>query len=258
MTQHDRDKVEDALDGDRLLLHYQPIHDIRDGSVVAVEALLRERQKDGDVESAPEIAKAAEKGPQVVTLDDWMVPEAFGAAAAWQDDGFPGVRIHVNLSPREFEEEQETLVARLDQSASESGIDPRRVTLEITETRYFDDPDATVTTLKALRERGYQLWLDDFGEGHSTLALLRHFPLDGLKVPGAFVQTIESDHRCRAIAESIAALARSLDLRVVAEEVENERQLAILRDAGCDYVQGFLLSRAMGAGKLLEFLRSSR
>jgi EAL domain-containing protein (putative c-di-GMP-specific phosphodiesterase class I) len=258
MTERDRTKVENALDDDRLLLHYQPIHDIRDGSVVAVEALLRERQDDGDVESAPEIAEAAEKGPQVVKLDQWMVPEAFRAATAWQHDGFPAVRINVNLSPREFEEEQETLVARLDQIASETAIDPRRVTLEITETRYFDDPDGTVATLNALRERGYELWLDDFGEGRSTIALLRYFSIDGLKIPGTFVKDIESDDRSRGITESIAALARRLGLRVVAEEVENEQQLAILRQAGCDYVQGFLFSKPMELGKLMEFLRCSR
>lgn len=257
MTDRKQSELRSALDDERLLLHYQPIHDIGSGRVVTVEALLRQRDDDGEVRGAHELTDAAEKGPHLVALDEWMVPEAFHAAAQWQKGVAPAVRINVNLSPREFESEKESLIERLDCIVSETAIDTAHVTLEITETRYFAEPEKTVSTLDRLKKRGFQLWLDDFGSGHSTMALLQNFPVDGLKIAGGFVKPLVTDRRTRSIVTATIRLAHELGLKVVAEEIEDAEQLKILREAGCDFAQGFLFSKPMPVETLVRFLQAS-
>jgi EAL domain-containing protein (putative c-di-GMP-specific phosphodiesterase class I) len=229
-----------ALDrDDQLVLYYQPIHDARTGSVYAAEALLRQRRENGEIREASIIHEAAEDscGPELFRLDSLLVRRAYSEAAGW-----PGpIRLNVNLSPREFQEGN--VLERLTTLVTSCGIDVRRVNLEITETSYIKDPDEAVEALEALRKLGLEIWLDDFGTGHSTLTHLQKFPVDGLKIPGAFVRPAPADRRCRAIVQSLIALCHELDVPVIAEEVEHEEQRAFLLDAGCDYIQGFYFSK---------------
>jgi EAL domain-containing protein (putative c-di-GMP-specific phosphodiesterase class I) len=232
-----------AIDGDAdLTLVYQPIHDARSGAIWGAEALLRQRRANGQLREASIITEAAEEscGPELFQLDSILVRRAYLDAAHWN-----GVRLHVNLSPREFQEGN--VLDRLTALVTSCGIDTRQVHLEITETSYIEQPEETMEVLGAIRKLGVGLWLDDFGTGHSSLTHLQHFPLDGIKLPGAFVRPLPEDPRCAAIVRALMRLAGELELEVIAEEVETQEQLDFLRGLGCVLIQGFLFSRPMTA-----------
>ena len=238
--------LERALDEkESLVLLYQPIHDSRTREIWAAEALLRQRREDGELREASIIHEAAEDsdGPEeLFKLDHFLVQKAYVDAAGWQAT-HPDVRLNVNLSPREFQEGK--VLDRLTRLLTSCGATPTRVNLEITETSYIENPEETMEVLYAIRKLGIRLWLDDFGTGHSALTHLQHFPVDGLKLPGAFVQPLPEDERCRAIVKSITTLAHDLDMQIIAEEVERQEQLDYLLDLGCEYIQGFFFSRPM-------------
>jgi EAL domain-containing protein (putative c-di-GMP-specific phosphodiesterase class I) len=239
-----------ALDGDgSLTLVYQPIHDADTKAIWGAEALLRQRRSDGELREASIITETAEEngGPELFQLDSMLVKRAYRDAASWGD-----VSLHVNLSPREFE--QGNVLDRLTALVTSCGIDTRKVHLEITETSYIEQPEETMDVLVAIKQLGVQIWLDDFGTGHSSLTHLQQFPVDGIKLPGAFVRPLPEDQRCAAIVRSLMSLAKDLDVEVIAEEVENDTQLAFLRDLGCRLIQGFLFSRPMTAERFAEVL----
>jgi len=229
------------VEKEQLLLVYQPIHDARTGAIYGAEALLRQRRRSGEIRNASVIAEAAEEsaGPELFVLDSMIVKKAYTDAASWPD----GVHLNVNLSPREFQEGD--VLARLSGLVTSCGVDTRKVNLEITETSYIEHPKETMKVLDAIDALGVGLWLDDFGTGHSSLTHLQHFPLDGIKIPGAFVRELPGDRACAAIVRALVRLGHDLNLEVIAEEVEKQDQLDFLLDLDCEYVQGFLFSRPM-------------
>ena len=236
-----------AIDGEAdLTLVYQPIHHAESGAIWGAEALLRQRRESGELREASIITEAAEEssGPELFLLDSILVKRAYVDAARWK------VRLNVNLSPREFQEGN--VLDRLTKLVTSCGIDTRKVNLEITETSYIEQPEETMEVLMAIKKLGVGLWLDDFGTGHSSLTHLQHFPVDGIKLPGAFVRPLPEDERCAAIVRSLLSLARELELQVIAEEVETREQLAFLCDLGCPLIQGFLFSRPMPAEQFEE------
>lgn len=246
-----------ALDEhDDLVLLYQPIHEARSGAVWAAEALLRQRRESGELREASIIHEAAEKspGPELFALDHILVRKAYTDAAAWQRR-HAGVRLNVNLSPREFQ--QGRVLERLTSLITACGVDTRKVNIEITETSFIKDPEATMDVLHAIRDLGVQLWLDDFGTGHSSITHLQHFPLEGLKLPGAFIKPFPGDERCRAIVRALITLAHDLGMAVIAEEVERQEQLEALLDLRCEYVQGFLFSKPMAAEQFEKLLKTA-
>lgn len=242
-----------ALDeSHQLLLLYQPIHDARSSVIYGAEALLRQRRESGEIREASIIAEAAEErgGGELFALDSVIMRKAYNEAARWPGE----IRLNVNLSPREFQEGR--VIERLTALVTTCGIDTRRVNLEITETSYIERPRETEEVLRAMKALGAGLWLDDFGTGHSSIAHLLHFPLDGLKIPGAFVRPLAHDSRSRAIARTLIALAHDLGMRVIAEEVETSAQLDMLLEWDCDYIQGFLFSQPMEADAFAALLRT--
>ncbi|HEY6138253.1 MAG TPA: EAL domain-containing protein [Thermoanaerobaculia bacterium] len=242
-----------ALDQKQLVLFYQPIHELESRRVVAAEALLRARRRSGEIRSAAALTKTAEEGPDLYRLDSWLIRRAFRDAASWQRGGAPEVGLNVNISPRELEERG--LSTRLRKLAKLTGIDPRTVRVEITETSFIAKPGAAARALRQVKSVGVELWLDDFGTGHSSLSHLLLFPLDGLKLPAEFVKPVGSDGRARTLVGRLIELAHDLGLRVTAEGVENGDQLAALRAARCDFVQGFLFSKPMPVERFCDFLR---
>jgi EAL domain-containing protein (putative c-di-GMP-specific phosphodiesterase class I) len=228
-----------ALDGKQLLMYYQPIHESGTENIMSAEALLRWRQPGGEICEGSRLTAAAEVGPDLVRLDQWLLTSACREAAQWPE----GVRLNLNLSPREFE--QKNLVSRLQRIMRDTELHSARVNLEITETTYIHDPADVVAMLNELKGSGFQLWLDDFGTGYSSIEHLRLFPLDGVKLPGSFVKNVLKDPRSTCIVEAVVSLAHNLGLRVVAEEVENREQLEFLRGLDCEYIQGFLFSHPM-------------
>lgn len=231
--------LEDAFDRENVVIVYQPIHDVASRRIVAAEALMRQRRESGEIREAAILTRAAEQGSreEMVDLDEILLERACAAAARWPSE----LRLHVNLSPREFQNED--VVARVRGAIEKAGANARRVTLEITETQEFKELGEATRVMRELKALGVELWLDDFGTGHSTVEQLYRFPVDGLKVPATFIKDLDRNRRSRAITRSLIALAHDLALHVIAEGVERESQLSILGDLDCDAVQGFLLSR---------------
>lgn len=249
-----KEALDRALDEDNLVLVYQPIHDARTRRVVAAEALLRQRRATGETREAAIIAKTAEKrgGEELYALDSFVVRRAYTDAARWQAQGAGDVLLNVNLSPREFQEGH--VLNRLTSLVTSCDIDPRKVNLEITETSYIKHPEETMHVLNELKELGVALWLDDFGTGHSSITHLQHFPLDGIKLPGSFIEGIPHERRCISITRALIGLAHDLGLKVIAEGVEKPEQLDFLLDQQCEWIQGFLFSKPMALDEFVKFV----
>ncbi len=248
--------VDRALDEKNLVLVYQPIHDARTKEIVAAEALLRQRRETGEIREAAIITETAEQTSDLFALSSWTMHTAYSDAARWQSGLAPGVRLNVNLSPREFQEGD--VLTRLDSLVLQCRIDLHKVNLEITETSFIRKPKDTKHVLSALKESGISLWLDDFGSGHSSLEHLQFFPVDGLKIPSVFVKHLADDHRSQTISRSIVRLAHDLGMKVIAEGVEHRTQLDFLLEAGCDWIQGFLFSRPMPLDEFLAMLGGTK
>ena len=243
-----------ALQEDRITLHYQPIVGAGDSRIASVEALLRWRDPDREARELTRLVEAAERSPVIFKLEHRALAEAFRAAAAWPGEGGPQPRLNVNLSAREFV--RPGLAGRLQRQLRAAGLEPRAVALEITETSRMYEFAAVAGHLERLIATGLEMWLDDFGTGHSSLEWLSHLPLHGVKVPGTFVRRIPAESRCAAIVTRVIEMAHDLGLRVAAEGVETAAQRDFLLERGCDLLQGFLLHAPMPAEALRDLLAS--
>jgi EAL domain-containing protein (putative c-di-GMP-specific phosphodiesterase class I) len=172
----------------------------------------------------------------------------------WQAQGLPALPVSVNLSARQLQ--QRELVGTVDRALQSSGLPPRLLDLEITETMLMQDPDRTVHLLAQLRALGVQLSIDDFGTGYSSLAYLKKFPVQTLKIDRSFVQDLAHDPDDASIVSAVVALARKLHLQVIAEGVETPQQLDFLAQLGCDQYQGYLFSRPVPADELARLLQA--
>lgn len=249
-------RLKQALAEDRFVLHYQPIVNTADGRVESVEALLRWRRPGEDKDDLAELITSAERSPVIFKLENWTLEQAFGAARGWQDAGVNGVRVGVNLSAREFP--RADLVGRVRRRLARARLAPERVALEITETSGMGDFAQAAAQLEELRGMGIELWLDDFGTGHSSLEWLSRLRTHGLKIPGTFVKHLVTDRSCQAIVTRVIELAHDLGLRVIAEGVEKGEQKEALAVRGADLLQGFLFYAPMPAEELPDALRGAR
>ncbi len=235
--------IEKAVEGEDFQLHYQPIVDRVSGRAVAAEALLRWSTPANHVGKAGEVAAEAEEGCAIFQLDDWSMCRAFSDAREWTESGLTDLRLNLNLSAREFYESG--IIKRLTSSMDKAGFNPAMLNLELTETSAIEDPEKAMKLFRKLQKLGIEIWLDDFGTGHSSLAWLRYFPVDGLKIPGTFVENLATDHKDLTIVTAIVTMARSLELKIIAEGVEDQEQLAVLDDLECDMIQGYLFYEAL-------------
>jgi predicted signal transduction protein with EAL and GGDEF domain len=237
-----------ALAGDELEVHYQPIVDLADGSLAAMEALVRWRHPERGLLGPDAFIPVAEESGLIVPLGRRVLELACAQAAAWAAlrPGRPPVTVHVNLSPRQLHDRSlvETVLAVL----TATGAPPAALALEITESTLIDRGPARLALLQRLRDLDVELLLDDFGTGWSSLSHLAQLPIGGLKIDRSFVAGLETGHA--PIVDAIVRLARAFDLAVVAEGIETEQQLAALRRLGCGLGQGYLFSRPQPAAEL--------
>jgi len=244
-----------AMEEDRILLHYQPIVTARDSRIAYVEALLRWQAPERESPDLTGLIRAAERSPVIFKLEHRTLRESFRAAAGWRRGGAGEARLNVNLSAREFG--RAGLVGRLARQLRAAGLDPRGVALEITETSRMDAFAAVAGHLDQLIDMGIEIWLDDFGTGHSSLAWLSHLPIHGVKIAGTFVERVLTERRCQVIVRRVIEMAHDLGLRVAAEEVETAEQRRFLVESGCDLLQGFLLHPALPAEDVSRVLAGS-
>lgn len=232
---------------------YQPIYRLADGSVHSAEALARwDHPELGPVPPDVFIAVAEHSGV-ILELGRFVMQTACRQLGAWDAAGAPAIALSVNVSAVQLK--RGDLAGELLAAASGSGIDPRRITLEITETAFVDDGEATVRgRLEQLRRIGVRLAIDDFGVGYSSLSRLRDYRVDQLKIDRSFIRDIVADATAREVVATIIALAHKLGIEVVAEGIESEAQRALLQQQGCDFGQGFLMSRPVDAATLIERL----
>jgi diguanylate cyclase (GGDEF)-like protein/PAS domain S-box-containing protein len=234
-----------ALDADEIEVHYQPIVDLRDGAVTAVEALVRWRHPERGLLGPDQFVGVAEESGLIVPLGRRVLELACAQAAAWAP-----LPVHVNLSPRQLVDQ--TLLETVEATLAATGAAPDALTLEITESMLIDRGPDRVALLERLRDLGVALVLDDFGTGWSSLSRLAQLPIGGLKIDRSFVADI--DGRGGPIVDAIVRLARAFSLPVVAEGVETAAQLEALRGLGCEEAQGFLFSRPVPADELAPLL----
>ncbi len=245
-----------ALKRDELVLHYQPRVSLASGAVLGFEALVRWNHPRDGLLGPDRFIGVAEATGLIAPLGDWVLEEACRRTRQWQTQGLPEIRIAVNLSARQFRDPG--LVERVRRVMADTGLDPRHLELEITESTVMQDSEAAAGTLHALKALGITLSVDDFGTGYSSLSYLKLFPIDALKIDRSFVRDIITDPSDAAIVRAIVNLSHSLGLVVVAEGVENAEQAAFLRDAGCDELQGYWFSRPLAEASAQDMLRSAR
>jgi EAL domain-containing protein (putative c-di-GMP-specific phosphodiesterase class I) len=238
------------------VVHYQPQVNIVTGRVTGVEALVRWQHPERGLILPGEFISMVEETGLIVPLGEWVLRTACAQNKAWQESGLPPIRVAVNLSVRQFQERG--LMDTVAQALRETGLDPAFLQLEITEGAAMDDAEFTISTLRNLREIGVQIAIDDFGTGHSSLAYLKRFPIDVVKIDRSFVRNLTIDATDAAIATTVIAMARSLNLHVIAEGVETEEQLAFLREQECDEMQGYLFSKAVPAAALQGLLAQGK
>jgi predicted signal transduction protein with EAL and GGDEF domain len=232
-----------ALERDELRLAFQPEILIDSGKVVGLEALLRWQHPERGLLAPAEFLALAEETGLIVPIGEWVLREACRQARRWQTE-FPGAEdltMRVNVSPRQLADDK--LVDCVRTVLEETGMDPARLCLEVTESVLVEDPESSARTLGALKGLGVEIAVDDFGTGYSSLEYLRHFPIDCVKIDRSFVRGLPHSPEDVAIVGAVIELGHALNLSVTAEGVENTKQLGNLQSAGCDTAQGFLFSR---------------
>jgi diguanylate cyclase (GGDEF)-like protein/PAS domain S-box-containing protein len=236
--------LREGLQRGELQLWYQPQMDVVTGSVVGVEALLRWHRTGHGVTLPGEFLKLAEDTGLIVEINRWVLGEACRQAAYWAEAGTP-VRVGVNMPAESFKaEDVEALVLR---TLQRTGLPPSLLELELTEGTLMTSQHQVAASLHALRRIGVRVAVDDFGTGYSSLAYLQRLPIDRLKIDRSFVQGFEADLDGSAIVRAVIGIGRSLGMEVVAEGVETPGQLDRVREAGCQFAQGYLLGRPMPA-----------
>jgi diguanylate cyclase (GGDEF)-like protein len=252
-----RTALDQAMADDAFLLHYQPIIDLRSGRTCGLEALIRWEHPTRGMIPPMEFIQIAEESGLIVPLGAWVLRTALAAAARWHRE-FAGdaPSVSVNVSVRQFR--TPGFVERVLAELAESGIPPRQLTLEITESLLLGEQEEIRVDLAALRQAGIKVAIDDFGTGYSSLSYLHRVPVDTLKLDKSFVDTISTSTQQRDLVTGIVQLASTLQLDVVAEGIETATDGALLIDAGCQYGQGYLFARPMGEDDANAWLRANR
>lgn len=243
-----------AIERNELVIHYQPLISLADGSLMGFEALLRWFHRERGFISPGEFIPVAEDTGQIVPITTWLLKETCAQLAEWQRLSFDtkNLMMSVNISGKHLS--FQSLLVDVDDAIAASKISPSSLKLEITESAAMDDVEQTVRMLSNLKSLGVQLSIDDFGTGYSSLSQLHSLPFDTLKIDRSFVYVVGSKGENSEILQTIVSLAKNLQMKVIAEGIETEDQLRLLRNLGCDYGQGFLLSKPLPKDQISELM----
>jgi diguanylate cyclase (GGDEF)-like protein/PAS domain S-box-containing protein len=241
-----------ALERGEFLLHYQPKVNIKSGRIVSIEALARWYHPDYGMVPPTQFIPLAEESGLIVPLGEWVLRTACAQNKAWQEAGYPPLRIAVNFSPRQFQ--QLNLAETVEKILAETGLAPRWLEIEVTENLMLSNEEDTVAALQRLSEIGVHISIDDFGTGYSTFNYIRKLPIDTLKIDRTYVCGIDSNPSDTAIAKAVIDMGQTLKLNVVAEGVETEGQLKSLASLNCPEMQGYLFSRPLPPEEMARLL----
>jgi diguanylate cyclase (GGDEF)-like protein/PAS domain S-box-containing protein len=241
-----------AVENQSWVLHYQPLIDLSTSSMVGVEALIRWPEPGGGLVQPGEFIPLAEEMGLIEAIGDWVVEELSRQDTAWRTEGLR-LEISFNLSPRQLW--QPDVVDKIMSRIESVGMDPTRLTVEITESTAMTDPDRTQRILQDMHDRGLRLAIDDFGTGYSSLARLKHMPVDVLKIDRSFICDVDTDRDSASMVSAMIALAQNLGMSALAEGIETDGERQFLVDRGCPLGQGYFFSRPVPAGEILALHR---
>ena len=244
-----------AIGNQELFLLYQPIFDVSSGLMHGAEALVRWRRSNGDLVPPDVFIPIAEQSHLIVDIGQWVMAQACADLSKLYQANFHDLKVHVNLAASEFtNSDLPTVLCALTQA---HGVPNSSITLELTEGMLMKQPERVISVMRKLRNLGFEISLDDFGMGHSSLSMLKNLPITSMKIDRSFVRDIAKNQSDRAIARAILALGHSLKLDVIAEGIETESQLSTLKQHGCHLIQGYLLSRPLSVDSLIAMHASS-
>jgi diguanylate cyclase (GGDEF)-like protein/PAS domain S-box-containing protein len=246
-------ELRNAIAQEQFVLYYQPQVDLATGLIVGAEALLRWRRPGVGIVGPSAFLSRAEENGLILPIGEWVLRDACTTAKSWQRAGLPPLRVGVNLSPTQFR--RRTLPLLVAKILAETGLDPRRLDLELTESLVMHDFDEVTEDLNNLLQLGVHLAIDDFGTGYSSLGYVKRFPVTRLKIDQSFIRDMALDKNDSAIVRAIITLGHSMNITVVAEGVETADQLARLRAEGCDEVQGYYFGRPMPSDEFIDLVR---
>ena len=242
-----------ALARNEFSLHYQPKVDLATGQITGVEALLRWTHSEHGMLPPGQFIPLAEETGLIVPIGRWALRQACAQNMMWQRCGLRPVSMAVNLSPRQFIDEN--LLQDIDEALAASGMSPVLLQIEVTESMMMRDVARAIKVLDAIQSRGIRIAIDDFGTGYSSMSLMKQFPIDTIKIDRSFVRDLPDDTEDQAIAQAIISMGRALGMTIVAEGVETVEQETFLRAHGCDEMQGFLFSRPLAPEAFADLLR---
>ncbi|MEG4850070.1 EAL domain-containing response regulator [Microcoleus sp. B5-D4] len=259
----DADKLEriktslcDALEREEFQVYYQPQVNVHTGKIISAEALVRWVHPEKGLISPAEFIPAAEETGFIVQLGEWVLQTACRQMQVWKNAGFSGLRVAVNLSPRQFH--QPDLSSRVAQILAETGLEASSLELELTESLMVEDAESAIATLQQLKKLGVSISIDDFGTGYSSLSYLTQYPFDTLKIDRCFISNITDGCTNAAIVKAIIEMAHSLCLEVIAEGVETEAEKDFLWRYKCDIMQGYLFSPPLAAADFEQLLMAGK
>jgi len=244
-----------ALGRNELEVRYQPKVDIASGRLTGCEALTSWKHPAIGAVPPSQFIPVAEESGLIVPIGDWVLQTACAQNKAWLDEGLGPIAVAVNVSARQFL--RQDVVAWVMDTLRTTGLPPRLLELELTESLIAEDPDKVAATIRTLRAEGVRFSIDDFGTGYSSLGYLKRFPVDSLKIDQSFVKNVGTEPDDEAISLAVISLGHSLRLKVIAEGVETEAQRDFLLKHGCDEIQGYLFSRPLPPRELAETLRAA-
>jgi diguanylate cyclase (GGDEF)-like protein len=241
-----------AVENQEWLVYYQPIVSAPDRIIVGVEALVRWQHPQRGIITPDDFIHVAEETGLIIPIGEYVMREACKQVKIWRENKQPDLRISVNLSGRQFEDQN--LLSTIKEILSDTGLPGKGLHLEITESVAMKDFSSSIKLMHSLEEMGIQISFDDFGIGHSSLGYLNRFPIKVLKIDRSFIKDIQENQSSEALYAAIISMGHALNLEVIAEGVETESQLAFLQSISCDKIQGFLISRAVPAEELEKLL----
>lgn len=240
-------RLKKALEREEFALYYQPIVDVASGKIIGMEALLRWYSSDLGMVCPDHFISLTEKTGLIIPIGEWVLHKACSRYKAWQEVGYPPLRLAVNMSAVQLQDTG--FVPMVEKVLKETGINPNHLELEITESAVFDNLDYAKNAIKKLRAMGVGISIDDFGIGYSSLEYLNRLPVSSIKIDKSFIKGLEMNSSSKTIVSAIIAMAHKLGLEVIAEGVERHEQLEFLRKEKCHYFQGFLYSPPLPAVK---------